>query len=67
MCWRGTLNLQAISPKLESIRRYVMKLQPAAFYYVWNKFICVSTECAVFIFRVLAELIEENKNVDYVG
>jgi len=59
VCWRGTSNLQAISPKPDIIRRYVIKIQPAAFYYVWNKFICVSTECAVFIFRVQAELIEE--------
>jgi len=37
------------------IRRYVIKLQCAAFYNLQNRFIDVSTECAVFIFSVQVE------------
>jgi hypothetical protein len=59
--------MKAISHKTDSIRRYVIKLQPAAFDYVQNKFIGVPTECVVFICRVQAELIGEKKNVKYVG
>jgi len=51
--------MKAISCKPDSIRRYVIRLQSAAFYCVQNKFIDDSTECAVFIFRVHAELIGE--------
>jgi hypothetical protein len=59
--------MKAISPKPDSIRRYVIKLQSAAFYCVQNTFIVVSTECAVFIFRVHVELIGGYKNVNYIG
>ena len=59
--------MKAVSCKPDSIRRYVIKLQPAAFYCVQNKFIGVSTECAVFIFRVHGELIGEYKNINYLG
>jgi len=44
--------MKAISCTPESIRRYFIKLQSAAFYYVQNKFIEVSTQCVVFIFWV---------------
>jgi hypothetical protein len=57
----------AISCKLNSIRCYVIKLEPAAFYYVQNTFIDVSTESDLSIFSVYAELIGEYKNVNYVG
>jgi hypothetical protein len=50
--------MKALSCKPNSIRRYVIKLQSAAFYCVQNMFIDVSTECAA-IFRVHAELIGE--------
>jgi len=39
-----------------SFQRYVFKLETAAFYYGRNKFIGVSTECAVFMIRVHVEL-----------
>jgi hypothetical protein len=55
------------SYKSDIIRRYVIRLQSAAFYCVQNKFIGVSTECAVFIFRVQGEIIGKYKNVNYVG
>ena len=48
--------MKAISCKHDSIRRYLIRLQSAAFNCVQNKFIDVSTECAVFIFRVQAEI-----------
>jgi len=59
--------MKAISCKPDSIRSYVITLQPAAFYCVQNNFIDVSTECAVVIFRVNVELIGEKQNVNYVG
>jgi hypothetical protein len=59
--------MTAVSRQPDSIRSYIRKLQSAAFYIVQNKFIDVSTEGAVFIFRVQAELIGEKKNVNYVG
>ena len=48
--------MMAASCKPYSVRRYVIKLEYAAFYCVQNKFIGVSTERAVFIFRVHVEL-----------
>jgi len=59
--------MKAISCKPNSIRHYVIKLQPATFYNVQNTFIDVSTECAVFMFSVHVELIGEKQNVNYVG
>jgi len=59
--------MEAISTKHDSIRRYVIKRLHSAFYYVKNKFIDVSTECAVFMFRVNVELIVEQKNDNWVG
>jgi hypothetical protein len=59
--------MKAIGCKPDSIQRYVIKLQSAAFYCVQNKFIDVSTECAVFIFRVQTELIAEYKNTNSLG
>ena len=53
--------MKAVSRIPDSFRRYVIKLQPAAFYNVQNMFIDVSTECAVFIFRVHVEIIGEKK------
>jgi hypothetical protein len=46
-----------VSRKPDSIRRYVIKLQSAAYLNVQNIFIDVSTEFTVFIFRVHVELI----------
>ena len=51
--------MKAISCKPDNIRRYVIKLQSAAFYCVQNTFISVSTERAVFIFMVHGELTGE--------
>jgi hypothetical protein len=51
--------MKSISCKPDNIRRYVIRLECAAFYCVQNRFIDVSTEWAVFIFRVHGELIGE--------
>jgi len=51
--------MKTTSRNPNSIRRYVIRLQLAARYYVQNKFIDVSIGCVVFIFRVQAELIGE--------
>ena len=64
---RWTSDMMAVSRTPESIRRYVIKLQSVAFFYLQNKFIEVSRECAVFILRVQAELIGELKNVNHIG
>ena len=49
--------MSVTSYKPDSIRRYVIILRTAAFYCVQNKFIGVSTGCAVFIFRVQGKII----------
>jgi len=49
----------AISRIHDSFRRYVIKFLSAAVYYGQNKFIDVSTECAVFMIRVHVELTGE--------
>jgi len=54
--------MKAISCKSDGIRSYVTKLQCAAFYCVQNKFIDVSTECGVFMFRVHVELTGEKRD-----
>jgi len=59
--------MSAISYKPDSFRRYVIKLQTAAFYYVQNKIIGVSTECAVFIISVHVELTGEQTNVNHMA
>jgi len=59
--------MKAISCKPDSIRRYGIKLQSAAFYCVQNTFIGVPTECVVFTCSMHAELIGEQKNVNHVG
>jgi hypothetical protein len=51
--------MKAVGCKPDSIQSYVIKLHLLRFYNVQNKFIDFSTECAVFIFRVQAELIGE--------
>ena len=58
--------MKAIIRQPDSFRCSVIKLKPAAFYYVWNMFIDISRERAVFIFRVHTELIGEKKNFNYV-
>ena len=53
--------MKVVSRKPESIRRYVFKFQSAAFLQCAEKFIDVSTECAVFFTRINAELFGEQK------
>jgi len=64
---RTGLERWKISPHRDCFRRYVIKIQSAAFYCVQNVFNDVSTECVAFTFRVQPELIGEWKNVSYVA